>query len=72
MRIVYFTKVTKVFRHNPVTSGAKVGDEVKFVTEDRGWFVLMEGSQEAIHVGMEEPNNIRIGQQVKATLEFKQ
>jgi len=45
-----------------------IGEEAVFKDKDCGWFILLRGSYEALHVGYEEPM-WRVGDHVKITLE---
>ena len=67
-RIAVYSTVLKV--ENRVTSkwSHGVGDKAVFVDESIGFYVLLEGSHEAIHVGFEPPG-FATGDRVKITFE---
>lgn len=68
IRWVINATVTNVEEHFvPVYLGG-VGDNAKFEDRSRGWFVYLQGSHEALHVGMEKPN-LEKGDKVRITLE---
>ena len=48
--------------------GSGVGKEAQFVSKSHGWFLFLEGSYEALHVGFEKPA-FEKGDAVKITLE---
>lgn len=54
-------------RHNEVWQSG-VGKDAKFKSQSLGYFVLLEGSYEAIHLGAEPPE-LKIGDRVKITIE---
>lgn len=49
------TKVTKVDELFEQIHVSGVGKEAVFKKQSRGWFLLLEGSHEALHVGFEKP-----------------
>lgn len=72
MRIIFLSRVDRVFKHEPVVSGRKVHDDVILTRENRGWFMLLEGSKEAVHVGYDEPVTIKPGAKCKVTIEVEE
>lgn len=67
-KVVFFSKVIATFEKlQPIWLGG-VGDNAKFEDKPLGWFVHLQGSFEALHVGMEEPT-LKPGDKVKITLE---
>jgi hypothetical protein len=76
IRIIFHSKIvkleqrsqlvsTRVLDHNkPATS-----DNMAQTYEDRGWFVTLEGSWEALCVGKEKPEGWEIGDVIKTTME---
>lgn len=45
-----------------------VGPDAVFEPVSKGWFMLLEGSKEAIHLGFEEPH-FKTGDMIKVTFE---
>jgi len=54
-RVVINTFVNKVYKHEFVESGRKIGDESILVMGSEGWFIGLEGSRESLGVGHERP-----------------
>jgi hypothetical protein len=69
------TRVVKLEnKHKHVGSEVEIKDDktVTMVTTiDIGWFVLFEGSQESLYVGMEEPLDLQPGTEVDIVIEPK-
>lgn len=68
MRICFYSHVVKVEHVMKEVYYSGIGDEAKFTKEDQGWFILLDGSHEALHVGFDEPR-FKVGDRVKVTLE---
>ena len=68
-RYVFYSRVTRVFEHNPVVR-AYSNSEGDTITETRsfGWFIHLEGSYEALHIGNVKPGLV-VGDRVKVTVE---
>ena len=67
-KIVFHSKVVDVRERKIDRYISGIGDEAIFTEIGRGWFVLLDGSHEALHVGMEKPELVK-GDRVKITLE---
>ena len=70
MKYSFFTTVKKVFKHEAVVRVDKPapGEQSKTHTENRGWFILLDGSSESLGIGSTEPK-LRSGDKVKVTIE---
>ena len=61
------TKVQKVERMQKLAKAWHDGEEIKTEYQDLGWYVLLEGSNECLHVGMEKPE-LEVGQSVTVAI----
>lgn len=62
-------KVTGIKQHKQHVSTIKNQDgDIVGTYDDCGWFILLDGSQEWLHIGYDEPS-IRVGNTVKVTIE---
>jgi len=69
-RFVFVAPVTRIFNHQPVVAGHKDPDgSAVLYTEDKGWFVTLKGSFEAIYVGDVAPDGWEAGDRIRVTLE---
>lgn len=62
------TRAVDVFEKTDRVYASGLGDKANFVEVSRGWFVLLEGSWEALYLGPEKPGLVA-GDKVKITLE---
>jgi len=69
--IKFFSRIKKIENVKRLKSAWREGDDIKTEYEDRGWFVLLEGSWEALYVGAEEPQGIRVGDDVEVIIRRK-
>lgn len=69
--IKFYSKIKKIERVQRLKSAWREGDEIKTKYEDKGWFILLEGSWEALYVGEEEPKGFRVGDEVEVTIAVK-
>jgi hypothetical protein len=69
--IKFFSRIKKIEHVRRVKSAWRDGDEIKTEYEDRGWYVLMEGSWEALYVGEEEPPGLKEGDDVEIIIRPK-
>ena len=60
--------VSTVREHTTETYIGGVGKDATFQTKSHGWFLYLEGSYEAIHMGAEKPE-FNPGDRVKITFE---
>ncbi len=65
MRYAFFTTVTDIYHYTPTERVDHDGTEHK---SDGGWFVRLDGSYVAIHVGDQKPL-MQVGDTVKLTIE---
>jgi len=64
----FYSTVKKLEEKKRIVSGRKISDdEVKLETENLGWFLLLDGSWEAIYAGDTQPD-FRVGQRVEVTI----
>lgn len=68
MRYVINSKVANIEEHKVPCYISGFGDTALFHEVSRGWFLYLEGSHEALHVGMEKPELVK-GDRVRITLE---
>lgn len=65
--ITYSTKVVDIFHKTKRIHVSGTGPDAIFNEESLGWFVLYEGSYEALHAGAEKPH-LAIGDTVTITI----
>ena len=68
MKLVVFSKVVSIDRYEVDSYQGGLGEDAKFAKVDRGYFMLLEGSHEAIHIGFDPPP-FRVGDTIKITFE---
>jgi|KBSMisStaDraftv2_1062788.scaffolds.fasta_scaffold581121_3 hypothetical protein len=68
MRYIIYSTVARIERRSSKVWLKGMGEHATFREEDLGWYVLLRGSYEALHVGYEEPT-WKVGEKVKITLE---
>jgi hypothetical protein len=74
----YTTRIVKISKRSKALGAVKVGETISMdgtkspvwevQQEDRGWFILMEGSHEMIYVGKDKPNDLKVGQEIEVTI----
>lgn len=72
MKYSFYTTVMKVFNHHQVVrvdKSSTPGADPVAHTEDRGWFVHLNGSYEAIYLGESAPA-MKAGDRVRVTIEL--
>ena len=67
-KIAFYSRVKLVKKLERRVYLGGSGESAKFGADDMGYFVLLEGSHEAIHVGFEMPE-FRTGDRIKVTME---
>lgn len=67
-KISFISKVVSVERHDKRVHVRGFGEDAEFRLVDRGYFMLLEGSYEALHIGFEKPA-FHVGDRVKITME---
>lgn len=65
---VIYTKIVEVEEHFVPAYISGFGAEAVFENRSKGWFLYLEGSYEALHVGKEKPE-LQKGDRIKITLE---
>lgn len=68
MRYIFLSRVVRVEERIDEKWLEGMGPNAKFAPVSRGWFVLLDGSHEAIHVGYEKPS-FNPGDNVRVTIE---
>ena len=68
IRYIFVSCITSIEEHIVPCYISGIGDDAKFQDISKGWFLYLEGSHEALHVGMEKPELVK-GDRVKITLE---
>jgi hypothetical protein len=68
MRIAIYTTVVRVENRVSKKYSHGVGENAVFTDTSLGYYVVFDGSHEAIHVGYEPPD-FRTGDRVKITFE---
>lgn len=48
--------------------GSGIGKDAQFITQSLGWFAYLQGSHEALHLGMDKPTLAK-GDKVRITVE---
>lgn len=56
MRINFKAKVRSIIEHSKRVYIKGIGKEAEFEDESKGWFLHLEGSWEAIYVGVTRPD----------------
>ena len=69
--IKFFSKIKKLERVKRIKAAWREGDEIKTEYEDRGWYMLLEGSWESLFIGFEEPEGIAVGDEVEVLIQKK-
>jgi hypothetical protein len=66
--IKFYSTVKKVEHKRRILRGWKdVNDKEQFEYEDMGWYLLLDGSWEYLHVGKDRPD-FEVGQRVEVTI----
>jgi hypothetical protein len=68
MSIQFKSKIKKIEHKTRIKSAWKEGDEIKTEEESLGWFMLLNGSWEYLHVGYEKPTGFEVGDAVVVTI----
>jgi len=67
-KISFYSQVVRIEKHSDKVYDSGVGENAIFHEVDRGYFMLMDGSHEAIHIGFGEPM-FKVGDKVKITIQ---
>ena len=67
-RIAFYSKVVSIESHIKEVYVHGVGEGARFRHDNLGYFMLLEGSYEALHIGFDAPT-FRVGDRVKITIE---
>lgn len=69
MTYVIKTRVIKVEEKTRVLRARKSGDDIITDRESLGWFILIDGSREALYIGMDKPTDLVDGQSIVIRIE---
>lgn len=67
-RIVFFSRVVQIIHRTRRVWVSGLDENAKFRQEDEGYYMLLDGSYEALHVGFDMPE-FRVGDKIKVTME---
>lgn len=67
-KISFYSRIVSITRREKLVYLDGFGENARFIGVDRGYFMLLEGSHEALHVGFEMPD-FRVGDRIKITME---
>jgi hypothetical protein len=67
-KITFYSRVRSITRLGKQIYLGGFGEDAKFEVADKGYFMLLEGSYEALHIGFEEPD-FKVGDRIKITME---
>jgi hypothetical protein len=69
--IKFYSKIKELKPRQEISRAYKIGDDVKCETRDLGWFMLLEGSWEALYVGGSHPEGLEVGDEVEVIIRRK-
>jgi hypothetical protein len=69
--IKFYSKIKELKPRQEISRAYKIGDDVKCEMRDLGWFMLLEGSWESLHVGGEKPDGFSVGDEVEVIIRRK-
>ena len=67
-RRTFTAPVRSIAEHTARQYVSGFGDNVVFQEISLGWFILLSGSWESIFVGMEKPDDLKVGDVIDVTL----
>jgi len=67
-RIAFYSKVVSIESHIKEVWVEGFGDKARFRHDNLGYFMLLEGSYEALHIGFDNPT-FKVGDRVKIIIE---
>lgn len=67
-RYVIYSKVVNIEEHFVPLYISGFGEDAKFDERSEGWFAYLQGSHEALHLGMDKPTLAK-GDKVRITVE---
>lgn len=68
MRYIFETKVKQIYEQKDKRHISGFGSDAVFEDISRGWFALLEGSWEALHLGKDKPE-LKPGDKIKVIIE---
>lgn len=69
--IKFYSKVKELGPRKEISRAYKIDDRVECETRELGWFMLLEGSWEALYVGGTKPEALEIGDEVEVIIRRK-
>jgi hypothetical protein len=69
--IKFFSRIKKIEHVRRVKSAWRDGDEIRTEYEDRGWYMLLDGSWESLYVGGEKPDGFNVGDEIEVVIKHK-
>jgi len=67
-KIAFYSRVVSIEQRFKRVYIGGFGETAKFREEDQGYFMLLEGSYEALHIGFQLPA-FSVGDRIKVTME---
>jgi len=69
--IKFYSKVARLEHKKKIVRSWMEGEKFCSEEEDRGWFMLLDGSWESLYVGSEKPDGFAIGDEVEVIIQPK-
>lgn len=69
--IKFYSKVKELAPRKKLVRSYKIDDNVECEMQDMGWYMLLEGSWEALYVGGEQPEGLNVGDEVEVIIRHK-
>jgi hypothetical protein len=69
--IKFYSKVKELSSRSKLVRSYKIGDDVECEMQDMGWYMLLEGSWEALYVGTTQPEGLTVGDEVEVVIRRK-
>jgi len=69
--IKFYSKVKELAPRNKIVRSYRIGDDVECEVQDMGWYMLLEGSWEALYVGTTQPEGLSVGDEVEVVIRRK-
>jgi hypothetical protein len=68
MIIKFYSKIKRIEHRKKLVRAWKEGDQTRTEQEDMGWFMVLEGSWEALYIGSGEPEGLQIDDEVEVII----
>jgi len=69
--IKFYSKVKELAPREKLVRSYKIGDNVECEMRNMGWYMLLEGSWEALYVGTTQPEGLSVGDEVEVVIRRK-